>query len=65
MMNLVMFGWVTATPIFAESTDVNMKHMLYAAKVQQLEDEVIPVGNIPINAGEVHPFVEGWQVWNP
>jgi hypothetical protein len=65
MMNLVMFGWFTSTPFFAESTDVNMKHMLYAAKVQQLEDEVIPVGNIPINAGEVHPFGEGWQVWNP
>jgi hypothetical protein len=28
MMNLVMFGWFTSTPFFAESTDVNMKHML-------------------------------------
>jgi hypothetical protein len=65
MMNLVMFGWFTSTPFFAESTDVNMKHMLYAAKVQQLEDEVIPVGNIPVNSNAVHPFGEGWQVWNP
>ena len=35
MMNLVMFGWFTSTPFFAESTDVNMKHMLYQQKVKQ------------------------------
>ena len=51
MMNLVMFGWFTSTPFFAESTDVNMKHMLYQQKVQQLEDEVIPVGNMPEDSG--------------
>ena len=47
MMNLVMFGWFTSTSFFAESTDVNMKHMLYKQKVKQMEDEVIPVGHMP------------------
>jgi len=65
MMNLVMFGWFTSTPFFAESTDVNMKHMLYQEKVKQLEDEVIPVGVMPNYDEEVHPFGKGWQVWNP
>ena len=65
MMNLVMFGWFTSTPFFAESTDVNMKHMLYQQKVKQLEDEVIPVGNMPSYDEEVHPFGKGWEVWNP
>jgi hypothetical protein len=62
MMNLVMFGWFTSTPFFAESTDIDMKHMLYKEKVKQLEDEVIPVGNMPLNADE-HPFGKGWQTW--
>ena len=62
MMNLVMFGWFTSTPFFAESTDVDLKHMLFLEKVKQLEDEVIPVGNMPAN-GDEHPFGEGWQTW--
>jgi hypothetical protein len=65
MMNLVMFGWFTSTPFFAESTDVDMKRMLYAAKVQQLEDEVIPVGNMTQYEDSQHPFGEGWEVWRP
>ena len=62
MMNLVLFGWFTSTPFFAESTDVDLKHMLFLEKVKQLEDEVIPVGNMPSNRDE-HPFGEGWETW--
>ena len=65
MMNLVMFGWFTSTPFFQESTDVDMKKMLYAAKVQQLEDEVIPVGNMPVDSDNDHPFGKGWEIWRP
>ena len=63
MMNLVMFGWFTSTPFFAESTDVDMKRMLYKEKVKQLEDEVIPVGNMPLDSENDHPFGKGWEVW--
>ena len=62
MMNLVMFGWFASTPFFVESTDIEMKHMLYKEKVKQLEDEVIPVGNMP-SKEEIHPFGDGWQTW--
>ena len=65
MMNLVMFGWFTSTPFFAESTDINMKHLLYQQKVQQLEDEVIPVGLMPEDSGGLHPFGIGWETWRP
>jgi hypothetical protein len=65
MMNLVMFGWFTSTPFFAESTDVDMKRMLYQDKVTQLMDEVIPVGNFPVDEESVHPFGRGWETWNP
>ena len=63
MMNLVMFGWFTSTPFFAESTDVDLKRMLYKEKVKQLEDEVIPIGNMPLDGDIDHPFGKGWQVW--
>ena len=64
MMNLVMFGWFTSTPFFAESTDIDMKRMLYKQKVQQLEDEVIPVGVMPGHQDN-HPFGEGWTTYKP
>ena len=63
MMNLVMFGWFTSTPFFAESTDVNMKHMLYEQKVKQMEDEVIPVGHMPQQQDSDHPFGVGWETY--
>ena len=63
MMNLVLFGWFTSTQFFAESTDVDMKHMLYKEKVKQLEDEVIPVGNMPEQEQNVHPFGPGWETY--
>ena len=65
MMNLVMFGWFTSTPFFAESTDINMKNLLYKQKVQQLEDEVIPVGVMPEREAGHHPFGPGWQTYKP
>ena len=65
MMNLVMFGWFTSTPFFAESTDINMKTLLYKQKVQQLEDEVIPVGHMPQHEEGNHPFGPGWQTYKP
>jgi|TARA_B110000438_G_scaffold161664_1_gene154897 hypothetical protein len=63
MMNLVLFGWFSSTVFFKESTDVRLKHMLYKEKVQQLQDEVIPIGNMPVDQG-VHPFGKEWKVWN-
>ena len=65
MMNLVMFGWFTSTPFFAESTDINMKNLLYKQKVQQLEDEVIPVGVMPEREDVHHPFGPGWETYKP
>ena len=62
MMNLVLFGWFSSTVFFRESTDVKLKHMLYQEKVKQLQDEVIPIGNIYNDNGE-HPFGKDWQVW--
>jgi hypothetical protein len=44
MMNLVMFGWFAATPMFAESVDTGMREYIYAQQMKQIEDEVLPFG---------------------
>ena len=62
MMNLVLFGWFSSTVFFKESTDVKLKHMLYKEKVKQLQDEVIPIGNMPADQ-KLHPFGKEWKVW--
>ena len=61
MMNLVMFGWFASTPFFEESTDVNMKELLYKERIKQIEDDMIPVGIF----GDHNDDPEGpeWKVW--
>jgi hypothetical protein len=44
MMNLVMFGWFAATPMFVESIDTGMREYIYAQQMKQIEDEVLPFG---------------------
>lgn len=45
MMNLVMLGYFSTTPWFSESTDIDMKGMLYAEKISAIEADMIPVGS--------------------
>jgi hypothetical protein len=63
MMNLVMFGWFSTTPFFEESTDITMKNLLYAEKVKQFEQELIPIGIMPIDMEEVNSEGPGWVLW--
>jgi hypothetical protein len=44
MMNLVMFGWFAATPMFAESIDIGMRQFIYSNQMKQIEEEVLPFG---------------------
>lgn len=62
MMNLVLFGWYTTTPFFAESTDIDIKSMMYAEQVRQMEDDLPPVGIID-NGSEPEYEVHGGDVW--
>jgi hypothetical protein len=61
MMNLVMFGWFSTTQFFKEISNIDMKSMLYAEKVRQIEDELLPVGVF----GNDESGHEGptWEVW--
>ena len=60
VMNLVMFGYFSTTPFFAESTDIDMKGMLYAEHVKHIEDELIPIGIFGSDCVEED---DGWEVW--
>ena len=63
VMNLVLFGWFSSTPFFAETTDHNMKELLYREKIRLIEDDMLPVGIIHNEQKTEHPFGEGWEVW--
>ena len=46
VMNLVLFGWFTSTDIFAEMTQVDMKHLLYSEKLKEIQNDLPPFGII-------------------
>jgi hypothetical protein len=63
VMNLVLFAYFTTTPFFADTTDINMKGLLYADRVAAIEAEVIPVGNFHSDDDTLHPEGPHWVVW--
>jgi hypothetical protein len=62
MMNLVMFGWYSTTPFFAETTDIDIKNMMYAEQVRHMEDELVPFGIVDDGREEEYE-VQGGDVW--
>jgi len=46
MMNLVMFGYFVSTQFFSDMTDINLKEMMFAQKMKEIEDDVPPPGFI-------------------
>lgn len=46
MMNLVMFGYFVSSQFFADMTDINLKEIMFAKKMKEIEDDVPPVGFI-------------------
>jgi hypothetical protein len=46
VMNLVMFAWFVSTPVFSEISSVNFRDMMYADRLKELEDDMVPFGYI-------------------
>jgi hypothetical protein len=63
MMNLVLFGWFSATPMFTEMLDSNMRQFIYAQQAKQIEDEVLPFGFIEDGREEKQIVDSEGQVW--
>ncbi len=44
VMNLVLLGWFITTDHFGALTDINIKKMLFAENMKNIEDDVLPFG---------------------
>lgn len=44
VMTLVLFGWLTSHPYFKELTNVDLRTSIYQARLQAIEEEILPVG---------------------
>ena len=67
MMNLVMFGYFCSSQYFMDMTDINLKQMMFAQKMKEIEDDVPPVGFIDDGLEEVRQEEEqkehGWHTF--
>ena len=63
MMNLVLFGWFSTTDMFVNLTDINIKQMLYADRMQAIEDDMVPFGIIDDGHEETKEIDSSGQVW--
>ena len=64
VMNLVLFAWFAATDQFAQMANVDLKTMLYAERLRQVEDDITPVGVFSTVEDEAdHRFVAGGDTW--
>ena len=65
MMNLVMFGFFVSSSMFADLTDINLKEMMFKAKMKEIEDDVPPFGHIDdgVEAAEQLEEQSKWNQW--
>jgi hypothetical protein len=64
MMNLVLFGWFSSTPMFSEMMDSNMRTFIYSQQAKQIEDEVLPFGFIEDGREETTIVDDEGQLWD-
>lgn len=62
VMNLVLLGWFSTTNMFAEQTDVDIKHMLYAEQMKMIEDDMVPFGIVDDGLDHNTEVIDG-DVW--
>jgi len=44
VMTLVIFGWLTSQAYFKELTDIDIRKSMYRARLEMIDNEVLPVG---------------------
>ena len=62
VMNLVLFGWFTSTPMFAEYADVDVKKMMYEEQMKMIEDDMVPFGEMDDGLDHRTEIIDG-DVW--
>jgi hypothetical protein len=46
MMNLVMFGYFSTGSYFLDMTNINMKQMMFAERMREIDENIVPFGFI-------------------
>ena len=64
VMNFVLFGWFITNPMFNDMTDLNIKQLMYDEKIKQIEDELVPFGEMDDGQSNESEVIGGerWQV---
>ena len=63
VMTLVLFSWVTQQQYFKDLMDQDLRTKMYADRMKQLEEDVLPFGFIS-DGTEIERFTDGdGQVW--
>jgi hypothetical protein len=62
---LVMFGFFVSTGFFADLTNINLKQMMFEAKMKEIEDDVPPFGHIDdgVDQAELEEEQAKWNQW--
>ncbi len=63
VMNLILFGYFVGTGYFAEFTDINVKQMLFANQMREIEEDILPWGWTDDGLDDIKPVTEdGWAI---
>jgi hypothetical protein len=66
IMTLVLFGWLTTNLYFKELTDVNLRKLMYAQRIKEIEEEMLPVGYYDDgDKVDIQDMVEDGDIWSP
>lgn len=71
MMNLVMLGYFMTTQMFSDMTDINLKEMMYARQLEEIEQDTLPFGIIDDGTDAINEIenrekmVDHWQTFRP
>jgi hypothetical protein len=63
VMPLVLFSWLTTNSYFRELNNVNMREAMYQARIQQIEQDVVPFGFL-VDGTEQDIESDGHDVWS-
>jgi hypothetical protein len=70
VMNLVLFGWFASTDMFRDSSNVNLKDLLFSERIKAMEEDVVPFGIMPMDPDDVvdmskyQDMIDEQKAWN-
>ena len=63
MMNLVLFGYFVSGTYFRDMTDINLKEIMFAERMKEIEQDVVPVGFIDDGSQYINEIENKEQGW--